>query len=48
MFERQFREDFAVAERYAKEQPLVLFRKRLKTEAILGAYRTLARVGARS
>jgi glycosyltransferase involved in cell wall biosynthesis len=48
MFERQFREDFAVAERYAKGQPLVLLQKRVKTEAILGTYRALARVSSRS
>jgi glycosyltransferase involved in cell wall biosynthesis len=47
LFERQFREDFAVAERYAKDRPLVLLQKRVKTEAILGIYRGLARVNPR-
>lgn len=47
LFERQFREDFAVAERYAKDQPFVLFQKRIKTEAILGIYRGLALINRR-
>jgi glycosyltransferase involved in cell wall biosynthesis len=42
MFERQFREDLAVAQRYAADKPLVLLRKRAKTEAIMAIYRALA------
>jgi glycosyltransferase involved in cell wall biosynthesis len=42
MFERQFREDGEVARRYAADKPLVLWRKRAKTEAIIAIYRALA------
>jgi glycosyltransferase involved in cell wall biosynthesis len=44
MFERQFREDAAVAARYAADKPIVLLRKRIKTEAIVGIYRALTRL----
>ena len=42
MFERQFREDAEVAERYAADKPFVLLRKRAKTQAIVAIYRALA------
>jgi glycosyltransferase involved in cell wall biosynthesis len=42
MFERQFREDFEVAARYASDKPFVLLQKRVKTNAIVAIYRALA------
>lgn len=42
MFQRQFQEDAEVATRYASDKPLVLLRKRAKTQAIVAIYRALA------
>jgi glycosyltransferase involved in cell wall biosynthesis len=44
MFEHQFREDAEVAARYAADKPIALLRKRVKTQAIVGIYRALARL----